>query len=892
MLRTVSSATLSAWLLVGGCFPNPPESGNVLQNPGFEAPGEGVPSGWTMAGAVKDKGELEIVSSPVAEGSRALCLHPNAKNTKDILSFNIGQGMSLDPLRGSTLQMRGQLLGRGGATAVLAVYAINLSGSVVAQRRLTSTSNDYELVTGTFDVPTEGGRLLIVNAHAEGTSGMACFDGLEVVAPGGTKVTEGGGGGNPPATRKAGEPLIRNSGFEAVTAAGRPQDWTLEDRVAGKGTLEVVNAPSRSGRALRLAPNGSNTNGLLAFNVGQGLPAGPLRGRSFRLSAWLGARGGATALVSAYAIDSDGKVLASRRLASTDMPPAMQDATLQVPTGDQAVLVIVAAAVEGTSGEAFFDDVTLEPAAATDETNRTVTNLTAHVSIDGGSTVREIPRTLYGQNLEWPYGGNLIWDFRSKSLNEGLIDLIANMGVDVLRWPGGLFSDFYDWRKGIGPRASRGESRITPGGDVSAHTFGTDEALALADRIGAELLITVNANTGTPADAVAWLKYVNQRQRVRFWEVGNEFYIRNDAPSNVAMPPAEYAKRLNAFGHALKQADPDALVMGIGEENFGRYTTSAFPDWDRVVLSQASGVMDYLAVHNAYFPVLFGDEGAGFREVYQALLASPELVRQNLKTLDAQIRQYAPAQADHMKIAVTEWGPLFQLDPKSRWIGHVKTLGSALYVASMLKVFVEDPRTTVATAFKLNDVGPQGWIAPRRSTILSDSPRPDDFIPTAPYYAFQMFTKHFGEELVPSTTDSPTFDAGPVGMIGRVTGAPWLDVVSARSQDGDTLYVMGINKHFDQEIQATIEVKGVDVGSGAVVWTLGGTGMGANTGSKLPAQVDWGTQIESPTNPRFDKGGPDEVWMRRSTLNPGGAMFEYAFPPHSVTSIALPLRRP
>ena len=43
-------------------------------------------------------------------------------------------------------------------------------------------------------------------------------------------------------------------------------------------------------------------------------------------------------------------------------------------------------------------------------------------------------------------------------------------------------------------------------------------------------------------------------------------------------------------------------------------------------------------------------------------------------------------------LAVTEWGPWFQVDPQGRYTDHVKTLGSALYVASTLKVFVEELR--------------------------------------------------------------------------------------------------------------------------------------------------------------------------------------------------------
>ena len=40
----------------------------------------------------------------------------------------------------------------------------------------------------------------------------------------------------------------------------------------------------------------------------------------------------------------------------------------------------------------------------------------------------------------------------------------------------------------------------------------------------------------------------------------------------------------------------------------------------------------------------------------------------------------------------------------------VKTLGSAVFVARALKVFLRDSRTTVANSFKLSDWLKMGWI--------------------------------------------------------------------------------------------------------------------------------------------------------------------------------------
>lgn len=880
--------------LVGwACAAAPPQDGNLLANSEFEAQGGPVPPGWTLAGAVEGKGEIEVVSTPVHGGNGAVCLRPNRTNTADILSFSIGQGMGLDPLRGRTLKARGWVLGRGGATGVLALYVIAGTGSVVTQMRLTSTSSSYTRVEGELEIPDEGGSLLVINAHAEGSSGEACFDDLDVQAEGSVTGERARGGGATGVTGQGQPLLVVNPSFEEEEPGDLPAGWTLEDRVAGKGSVALVTDPSRSGKALRLRPNASNTPGPLGLSVGQGLPAESLRGGTLRVAGWIGAEGGATAVLTVRVIDQEGGILQSRRLARDRMPPATEEGRIDVPTSREAALVILSAGAEGTSGSAYFDDVRLEQVSARERGGQAESEgrLSATVWVDGGAEGRPIPRTLYGQNLEWPHGGNLIRDFRREAMNRELVSLTRELGPELLRFPGGFFADFYHWRDGVGPVDRRPTTEIFPGGDSSANVFGTDEALTFADQVGAELLVTVNAHTGTPREAAAWVEYVNGGRsppRVRFWEVGNEFYIRNDDAANAAIPPEEYASRLLAFSEAILDADPEVKILGIGAENYGRYDTSAFPDWDPIVLARAGAAMDYLAVHNAYFPVLFGDEGAGFEEVYRGLLAAPVLIAENLRTLTRQIQEYAPGRGDSIEIAVTEWGPLFHLDPGSRWIDHVKTLGSALFVASTLKVFIDDPRTTLASAFKLNDIAYQGWIGARSSSLLTDEPTSHDFRPTAPYFAMQMFTRHFGETWIPSRAEGPTFDARPVGVVGEVRDAPWLDVVASRSRRGDTLYIMGINKHFTRPIESRIQVDGFPPGPRAEVWVLEGTGMDANTGTRLPDQITWGEQAQNPENPRFQQGGPDEVRiLRRSVEIPAGT-FSYAFPPHSVTTLAIP----
>ena len=688
---------------------------------------------------------------------------------------------------------------------------------------------------------------------------------------------------------------VANPGFEDNDGVF-PKGWVLEERAKRKGEVRVVRDRVHGGRwALGLRPNRNNTPDILALNVGQGFPADAFRGQRLRVAGWLAADAGATAVLAAYIVDRAGQPLASVRLAQAAEGTGLvhKEGRLDVPAGSSAVVVVLHCQVEGTSGAAFFDDVVLEADdRATGPASAPAGPLGADVSVDAGTALREIPRALYGHNLEWIHGGNMIVDFRDHNvMSQELVRLTRELGTPLLRFPGGSFADHYHWRDGVGPQASRRETQHQPGGARSRHTFGTDEALAFAEATGARLLITVNANTGTPREAADWVRYVNRQgpsRKVVHWEIGNEFYIKNDDPANAAIPPQEYASRFLTFARAMRQADPTIKLHAIGSENFGRYTSNSFPGWNQEVLTRAAAEMDYLAVHNGYFPAMFDGRGEDARTVYAAMLAAPLLIKRNLETLSRQIETYAPARAAHIKLAVTEWGPFFQFDIKGRWVDHVKTLGSGLFAASALKAFIESPRVEIANAFKLNEPGYMGWIQPRSAAHLTLPPGAGQYLPTAPYYALQMYSRHFGSVLVPTSVSSPTYDSQAVGWVEAVRGVPYLEVVSSRGAGGRTLFLMAINKHLDSPIRARIRLVGFRPDGPATLRTLAGTGIDANTGTQLPRGPAWGRQVEAQPNPRFYQGKPGEVGITAGTLARVGPEFEYSFPARSVTSIEIP----
>lgn len=680
--------------------------------------------------------------------------------------------------------------------------------------------------------------------------------------------------------------LVKNPGFEQGGDPA-PVEWAAEN--LDRGTMAHVSSPVHSGRfGLRMSPNRKNTGSQL-IGVGQILPAAELRGKRVQVSAWMGGTGGASAVLGLFAVRGNMESVGGLQLRSNQSGLSLQQNSFQMDAaGEKLILYLVA---EGASGSAHFDDISVGPAEAAPASAAAAASapppsgaMTADVRVDAAASIRTIPRTLFGSNVAWIWNGNGVWNDKSDSLDPEIARLTTELGVSLFRFPAGLFSDFYHWKDGVGPRSQRPIREHHPEGDRSANTFGTEEMLSFAERVDGQVMITVNAGTGTSKEAADWARFVKTAKsggRVRYWEVGNELYINDGSAISrpITITPQVYAKRFLEFAAAIRAVEPGGKLGAIGGENFGRYSSVSYPNWNREVLTRAGSSIDFLSVHNGYAPLLTEGDNIDVRTVYRAMLAAPVLIAQNLATLSGQIEQYAGGRNSKIEIAVTEWSPLFSGDPKSRYVDHVKTLGSALFTASVLKAFVESPRTTIANCLTLVDNAFAGFIGPRKGAYAAK----------APYYALQMYTRHFGDVLVPSTTTSPTFDSTAVGLVEAVKGVPYLEIVASRSQDGQRLYILGINKSFDQPINARLQLGSFVPQPAGRVWTLNGTGIDAHTGTVLPFPevMKWAPQAEDSTDRRFRAGGPDEVKLTESALKGAGSTFQYTFPKHSVTSIEL-----
>ena len=691
--------------------------------------------------------------------------------------------------------------------------------------------------------------------------------------------------------------LLKNASFEEASGP-MPDGWQFENKAAGKGTAAVAGGQVHEGKlGLKLSPNERNSPAGIAnspLGVGQGFPAGNFLGRKLYLAGWMSAEGGAKAVMGVYALRKNGSVHFVELRQDTSPSLTYQQDSIEIPRDSNFMFLIVNCHVEGRSGSAYFDGLYVgfdqPPTPRAAATITPAAELSAQLRIDAGKQTKRISRGVFGTNVEWIWNGNGLWDESAGRLDDRYVSLVADLGTAQIRFPGGIFAGFYNWRDGIGPQSARKTNDAMPGGPRSRHNFGTDEALELSRRTGAPLFITANISTGSPQDAVDWLTYLRERTGsgkappVRYWEIGNEQYV-NDGSAHArasTLTPAEYVTKYRQFSNALRRADSNVLLGAILDENYGATIPHAYPQWTEEVLKGVSGSVDFVSVHNGYAPAVINPAGRSPREIYSAMLAAPLLIEKSLAGLDRKLQSIAGDRTGRIKIAVTEWGPFFHLAPDSPYVDHVKTLGSALYVASVLKVFLAAARVDLAHFFKLGDELFMGWIGKRAG----------QWVPKAPYLAFQLISRNTGDAVVASSCVGPTYASRAVGWVDAMPKVPYVDTLATVSSDGKKLFVLAINKHFDKDIPLDVQIDNAKLTGRARISTLTGTGIDANTGTELfrAPGVKWAAQAKDDRNPQFDRGGDGQVRISSQQRQGLGPIFKQVLPKASVTAMELDIR--
>ena len=140
----------------------------------------------------------------------------------------------------------------------------------------------------------------------------------------------------------------------------------------------------------------------------------------------------------------------------------------------------------------------------------------AVIKIDLDRKIGKVDPNIYGAFVEpirtVVYGS--IYDPKSPLADENgfrkdFVQLVKELKIPVVRWPGGNYVSGYNWEDGIGPKDQRPARLDLAWHQVENNQMGTDEYAKLCSLIGAENFICINAGLGTLDQARHWVEYCN-----------------------------------------------------------------------------------------------------------------------------------------------------------------------------------------------------------------------------------------------------------------------------------------------------------------------------------------------------------------------------------------------
>ena len=200
---------------------------------------------------------------------------------------------------------------------------------------------------------------------------------------------------------------------------------------------------------------------------------------------------------------------------------------------------------------------------------------------------------------------------------EDVVDLVRELGVSTIRYPGGNFVSGFRWEDSVGPRQDRPARLDLAWHSTESNEVGLDEFAGWLDKVGSELMYAVNLGTRGVQEALDVLEYANIRSgtklsderikngvvephRIKMWCLGNEM----DGPWQLGHRSAEdYGKIASQTAKAMRQLDGDLELVVCGSSHASMPTFGA---WEHTVLLHTYDDVDYISCH-AYYEELLGD---------------------------------------------------------------------------------------------------------------------------------------------------------------------------------------------------------------------------------------------------------------------------------------------
>ncbi|MFD1661088.1 alpha-N-arabinofuranosidase [Streptomyces caeni] len=382
-------------------------------------------------------------------------------------------------------------------------------------------------------------------------------------------------------------------------------------------------------------------------------------------------------------------------------------------------------------------------------------------------------------------------------LRTDVLELIRELGVTAVRYPGGNFVSGYKWEDSVGPVDRRPRRLDLAWHSTETNRFGLGEYIAFLRKLGphTEPMMAVNLGTRGVAEALELQEYANHPSGtalsdlraahghedpfgIRLWCLGNEM----DGPWQTGhKTAAEYGRLAAETARAMRQIDPSVELVACGSSNRSMPTFAA---WEATVLAETYDLVDHISLH-AYYEPADGDidsflaSAVDMESFIENVIATCDHVGARLKS------------TKRINLSFDEWNVWYQ----SRWQEHARSadpgdwpeaprlledaysVTDAVVVGSLLIALLRHAdRVTVACLAQLVNV-----IAPIMTEPGGPAWRQTTFFPFAHASAYGRGT------VLDVRVDSPTYETRRYGETDL------LHATAVRAGDG-SVTVFAVNR--------------------------------------------------------------------------------------------------
>jgi alpha-L-arabinofuranosidase len=473
--------------------------------------------------------------------------------------------------------------------------------------------------------------------------------------------------------------------------------------------------------------------------------------------------------------------------------------------------------------------------------------LPARVYIDSRRTIAPLDRNMFGSFLE--HLGRAIYEgiydpgsplADASGFRKDVMDEVRQLGVPIIRYPGGNFVSGYNWLDGVGPKKDRPRILDKAWNTLDTNQFGTNEFMAWSKIVGARPLMGLNLGTGTAERAAALVEYCNiekgtkwsdlrrshgieEPYKVEHWCLGNEM----DGPWQIGhMTAAEYGLKAQDAARQMRAVDrsPSLKLIACGSSGPGMPT---YLEWDREVLEQCYEYVDALSLHR-YIGNTKEETGGDSAKFVAMNVSMERQIAETLAVCDlVRGHKRSPKQ---LWLSFDEWNVWYRARDAEAMNGHeheaphlleeVYDLEDALLVGGILNTLIRNAdRIKIACLAQLVNV-----IAP----IVTNA---KGLLRQTIYYPYSWALQWARGNVLQILVESPTYEVSDLGHV------PYLDVAGTLSPEDGKLSLFVLNRDLSNAHTVEINWQGRAPGKLLNSTVLTGSDLRASNSFEAPQRV-------------------------------------------------------